>query len=593
MAALTMQDSAGIPPGILRIFLIPAPAPAPARRNMPEYNRQNAGIPALGFSPDILKPRRPIRVPQPTITPSIIPPPPRESSPDEVEELTRVMYDHAVDLDVQEPPQPPLSFGDQAGNITEQTIGGGILTPRQPNPVQTIAVALRTGLNLLKQNTAREIQKVNEITASNKKLIQGQQETLEGISVETGRAVNNAYVAADTAKRVETSTKNIIGKLEGLDSTIKELNSTLLAQASSTKETNSHLGNIDETLAAVEQRITDLTNSLKGLSTEEERPTQETYRREPRVRVPGSPSCSRSPSAEPQPFASRSFQRESTVQPTVPLTRRGQTEPEKPSFLNQTTTVGKSIPKEARTKKPDPFNGKKGKEAKNFIMKMEIYFDDYDEGTFDDRKKITNTLMNMESGDAANWAQPFLRKLSQKETHPILASWRKFKKSFLDDFSDPVKKEKAIRELSKLTQTRSAQAYVTQFRTLMQEVDWNDEAFIDRFKEGLKPEVRKELLRITMLTEDTIQLTLEALFKAACKFDDMLFANQKLNPTGTGSWSSNWNPQKGNTYGNKNPTSTSKGKSEGKQVNVVRIQKKKGIGEGKNSSALSVERRDT
>ncbi|QRV87193.1 Retrotransposon gag protein [Ceratobasidium sp. AG-Ba] len=516
------------------------------------------------------QPRRPIRVPQPVIDPLIVPPPPpREESPDEVEELTRVMYDQAVDLTTQENPQPPITFGDPTGNITDQTIGGGILTTREHNPIQTIALALRGGLNVLKQNTVREIQKVNQIAETNQKLIQDQQGKLKKLSEEIVRAVNNGYVAADTAKRVETHTSNIMGKLDGLEAMIKELNSTLQTQASAAKETNSHLGGIEETLAAVEQRVTDLANTLEKPPTVEERPTRETYRWEPRVTIPESPSRSRSPSIEPRPFERQSFQRESTAQPTVPLTRKTREDPDRPSFLNQTTTMGTSVPKEARTKKPDPFNGRKGKEAENFVMKMEIYFDDYEEGIFNDKKKITNVLMNMQNGDAGNWAQPFLRKLLLKEEHPILESWTSFKKAFLADFLDPVKKEKAIRDLNRLTQTKSAQSYVTQFRTLMQEVDWNDEALIDKFREGLKPEVRKELTRITMLLEDKQKVTLEGIFQAACKFDNMIFTNQKFNSTGSGLSSSNWNPQRGISLGNKGTSNTQKGK----QTPIVRIPK--------------------
>ncbi|QRV84613.1 hypothetical protein RhiJN_12629 [Ceratobasidium sp. AG-Ba] len=217
------------------------------------------------------QPRRPIRVPQPAISSTIAPPPPpREDSPDEN-------------------PQPPITFGDSAGNITDQTIGGGILTPREHNPIQTIAVALRTGLNILKQNTICEVQQVNQIATTNQKLIQDQQGKLEELTEETAKAINNSYVAAERTKGVETHTSNIIGKLEGLEATIKELNSTLQTQASTTKETNGHLGSIDETLTALEQRITDLANSLDKQPAVEERTTRETRRREPRVTVPASP----------------------------------------------------------------------------------------------------------------------------------------------------------------------------------------------------------------------------------------------------------------------------------------------------------------
>ena len=36
---------------------------------------------------------------------------------------------------------------------------------------------------------------------------------------------------------------------------------------------------------------------------------------------------------------------------------------------------------------------------------MEIYFGDYDEGTFNDNRKISATLMNMGEGEASNWAR--------------------------------------------------------------------------------------------------------------------------------------------------------------------------------------------
>ncbi|KAG8696835.1 hypothetical protein FRC08_006909 [Ceratobasidium sp. 394] len=180
---------------------------------------------------------------------------------------------------------------------------------------------------------------------------------------------------------------------------------------------------------------------------------------------------------------------------TVPPKKEPKEHPKETTFMNQTTITGTLIPKEAWTKKPEPFSGKKGKEAEAFLMKMEIYDGDYDEGTFSDGRKTTALLMNMAPGEAADWAQPLLKKVSKKDTKGLLKSWNTLKAAFLLHFQDPVKKEKAIQELAKLSQTKSAQAYATRLRILMQEVDWNQEALIDKFKEGLKPEVQKELSR--------------------------------------------------------------------------------------------------
>ncbi|KAG8695056.1 hypothetical protein FRC09_009418 [Ceratobasidium sp. 395] len=179
-------------------------------------------------------------------------------------------------------------------------------------------------------------------------------------------------------------------------------------------------------------------------------------------------------------------------------------------FANQTTLSGKDIPKEARTKIPESFDGKKGKEAKNFIIKMELFFDNFEEGTFNDYRRIKSTLMNMKSGEANNWAQPLLQKLSSKEVHEFLASWENFKKAFLINFDDPVRGKKRI---------------------LAQEVDWDRNALIDKFKIGLKPEVQKELLRISMWGEDeAAKATLEEWITLACKADDLAFNIRKLDP---------------------------------------------------------------
>ncbi|KAG9120066.1 hypothetical protein FRC07_004598 [Ceratobasidium sp. 392] len=116
--------------------------------------------------------------------------------------------------------------------------------------------------------------------------------------------------------------------------------------------------------------------------------------------------------------------------------------------------AGIGIPKEARTKKPKPFSGKRGTEAEGFLTRMDIYFGDYDKGTFNDNQKISATLMNMASGDAAKWAQSLLQKMAAKETQEFFRSWESFKAAFLRNFADPVKKEKVIPDQEKECQKR-------------------------------------------------------------------------------------------------------------------------------------------
>ncbi|KAG8706462.1 hypothetical protein FRC08_001062 [Ceratobasidium sp. 394] len=180
------------------------------------------------------------------------------------------------------------------------------------------------------------------------------------------------------------------------------------------------------------------------------------------------------------------------------------------------------IPKGARTKKPEPFEGKKRlQEAENFLMKMEVYFNDY--GTyFTDDRRIDATLVNMKEGEATKWAKPLLAKRLAGTAHPALASWHAFKHAFLLTFGDPIKKERAIRDIGKLEQTRSTKEYATEFCILMDELDWDEKALIDKFHMGLKDNVQKDILRATFF-HDTECLTLDQWIEFAIKTDDILF----------------------------------------------------------------------
>lgn len=141
-------------------------------------------------------------------------------------------------------------------------------------------------------------------------------------------------------------------------------------------------------------------------------------------------------------------------------------------------TTKEDLPKGARLKKPEAFSGKRGREAETYLMKMELYFCEYP-NSFDDDRKIEAVLANMAEGEASQWAQPILLKQLNGTFHKNLQSWKTFKEAFLLSFSDPVKKEKAIQDITQLKQTGLAQRYATQFRNLMEEVNWDNHALID------------------------------------------------------------------------------------------------------------------
>ncbi|KAF8753428.1 Retrotransposon-derived protein PEG10 [Rhizoctonia solani] len=82
---------------------------------------------------------------------------------------------------------------------------------------------------------------------------------------------------------------------------------------------------------------------------------------------------------------------------------------------------------------------------------------------------------------------------------------------FKEAFADPDAKRAAARKIAALTQTATTSEYVTEFRNLMAELDWNTEAYIAQFTRGLHWKV-KELLS----TKDNIpDDDLEAIFAAS------------------------------------------------------------------------------
>ncbi|KAF8749937.1 hypothetical protein RHS01_09640 [Rhizoctonia solani] len=101
---------------------------------------------------------------------------------------------------------------------------------------------------------------------------------------------------------------------------------------------------------------------------------------------------------------------------------------------------------------------------------------------------------------AADWALPIIGQSSRARVTPnhYPALTAKFKEAF----ADPDAKRAAARKIAALTQTTTTSEYVTEFRNLMAELDWNTEAYIAQFTRGLHWKV-KELLS----TKDNIPTT--------------------------------------------------------------------------------------
>ncbi|KAF8750825.1 hypothetical protein RHS01_09156 [Rhizoctonia solani] len=87
------------------------------------------------------------------------------------------------------------------------------------------------------------------------------------------------------------------------------------------------------------------------------------------------------------------------------------------------------------------------------------------------------------------------------------------------------RKRAAARKIAVLVQTTTTSEYVTEFRNLIAELDWNKEAYIAQFTRGLHWKV-KELLS----TKDNIPNKLEAIFAASIKIDNTRWENEENRP---------------------------------------------------------------
>ncbi|KAG9122096.1 hypothetical protein FRC07_001669 [Ceratobasidium sp. 392] len=420
----------------------------------------------------------------------------QEVSLDEIEDMTRILHEQGGQLQLPQWPTPPAPTGSAPVQ--------GTIAPHSPsgqNPIQAIAFALQRGLNAMKKDTVDEIQKTNLNVGHCLDLVKTQNKKLKEIMKAAEGARHNSYLNCKRLGKINGHLNKMGLGFEDIAKNLSHLQSVAESMTKSAenvaqmgkvlKEQKGSLSRIEKITGALDLKISriemDLDQKISRMEMELGKQKEEQAADNERIEILGLDQ-SNSPIGEP--FLRRTFARESTARPEKPKQLEPRKEPKPPSFMNQTTMARIGIPKEARAKKPEPFSGRRGTEAEGFLTRMNIYFGDYEEGTFNDNQKITSTFMNMASRDAAKWAQPLLQKIAAKETHEFFRSWESFQVAFLRNFADPVKKEKAIRALENLMQIKSAQEYATQFCILVQEVDWNQNALIDRFRAGLKPSVR-------------------------------------------------------------------------------------------------------
>ncbi|KAF8749645.1 hypothetical protein RHS01_09945, partial [Rhizoctonia solani] len=93
---------------------------------------------------------------------------------------------------------------------------------------------------------------------------------------------------------------------------------------------------------------------------------------------------------------------------------------------------------------------------------------------FDKEEQMVVWILYHMTNKAANWALPIIGAIIKGKGNPpttIQALMAKFK----EVFADPNAKQAAARKIAALSQTTTTSKYITEFRNLMAELDWNEE----------------------------------------------------------------------------------------------------------------------
>ncbi|QRW22949.1 Retrotransposable element Tf2 protein [Rhizoctonia solani] len=139
-----------------------------------------------------------------------------------------------------------------------------------------------------------------------------------------------------------------------------------------------------------------------------------------------------------------------------------------------------------------------------------------------DQEVLSFLLMNMKD-TAGAWAHPHLDQLGSHRA--IIQTVEDFRREFLAAFGNPDATRAAERQITHLTQTGTCAEYITKFRTIAMDLDWNNAALRGQFARGLHWEVSR-----LIATRERRPTTLLELQNAALVIDNALHEERASHP---------------------------------------------------------------
>ncbi|KAF8711485.1 Retrotransposon-derived protein PEG10, partial [Rhizoctonia solani] len=186
---------------------------------------------------------------------------------------------------------------------------------------------------------------------------------------------------------------------------------------------------------------------------------------------------------------------------------------------------------------PDAYTGKIGSKAKQWLTRMLAWTRLNSRMFPTDQEVLSFLLMNM-TDTAGAWAHPHLDQLGSPRA--IIQTVKGFKQEFLAAFGDPDATRAAEQKITLLTQSGTCADYITKFRTLAMELDWNNAALRGQFACGLHWEVSRQIA-----TRKHCPRTLLELQNAALVIDNALREERASHPPRDNKPSKQTNPARG------------------------------------------------
>jgi Ty3 transposon capsid-like protein len=188
------------------------------------------------------------------------------------------------------------------------------------------------------------------------------------------------------------------------------------------------------------------------------------------------------------------------------------------SFSPQTSTLASTSAhmKGIKVSSPEYFDGAPSK-CRSFILQLQLVFQAQPLHFSNDAAKVTYAATYLR-GSALSWFAPYLENNDLSITH----NYTNFIQELSSVFGDPDRIASAERTLMTLAQNnRPAYQYASEFRRVMHETKWNEDALASIFYKGLRDDVKDELCKLEK--PDSLVKYMEL----AIKIDNRLFERRQ------------------------------------------------------------------